>query len=700
MPEITTIFTADESQLVAAMQRGAAAADKLDKKLQGVGGGSGKNAAESLRMEMEVLRLQASGNAKAADSLREYVSLRQQAVKHARDANVSEAEAMRLLQERAILQKQIVQNAAAQSQRAGAIANPRQTGLPGLELTPASLASLEKASARAQDLSRKTLIAGQSGKNGALGFLAFSQAVEDAQYGIKGVLNNIPQMVLGFGGGAGIAGVLSLAAVAAYGAWQAFQRLSGIDAMTAWAEKSTAATEKFTAALRKNREQTEALNRAAAAANDLQDRSTRAEGGIDRAVGVDQAAYRAIDAAAAATARARAAEDALRAAGGGLAPTDETATQQGQREWQAASIRYATDQKRLTQDLATSQETLNKVGRDYARIWANIAEKANEFRVARGQAATAQEDARLRIGDRQAELERARAMEASAPAGGKAQFTREIADIETRLAKETEIFTLRQREVELYDRLIQKTTQEGKASLQFLDAKKAALIEQIALTKDAQRARENLAQIEAAKIGLGALQKQRPVLEEASQRAIDGAKSVQAIADEIELMDEALAQGGRKLTLLDQELAIRQKIQDLVQKGVPLNDASLLIRGEAARREAIQKALASSTGTITERREARSAERDQARREARDQRVADAAAKRAEQIAKREAERERRFPGEKKDEGIAAKEKIDQAARDAREKAAQAEKDLQKNQQEQLKTIQNIERRLEKITAA
>jgi hypothetical protein len=47
----------------------------------------------------------------------------------------------------------------------------------------------------------------------AMGFLQFSQAVEDAQYGIRGVLNNIPGMVMSFGGGMGLAGALSLAAV-------------------------------------------------------------------------------------------------------------------------------------------------------------------------------------------------------------------------------------------------------------------------------------------------------------------------------------------------------------------------------------------------------------------------------------------------------------------------------------------------------
>jgi hypothetical protein len=53
----------------------------------------------------------------------------------------------------------------------------------------------------------------QSGR----GFLAFSQGVEDfSMAGLKGVLNNIPQAIQGFGGSAGLQGAASLAAVGMY----------------------------------------------------------------------------------------------------------------------------------------------------------------------------------------------------------------------------------------------------------------------------------------------------------------------------------------------------------------------------------------------------------------------------------------------------------------------------------------------------
>ena len=46
--------------------------------------------------------------------------------------------------------------------------------------------------------------------------------VDDMQYGIRGILNNIPQLVMTLGMGGGIAGVLSIAAVAANFLWEKF----------------------------------------------------------------------------------------------------------------------------------------------------------------------------------------------------------------------------------------------------------------------------------------------------------------------------------------------------------------------------------------------------------------------------------------------------------------------------------------------
>jgi hypothetical protein len=63
-----------------------------------------------------------------------------------------------------------------------------------------------------------------TGRNGNAGMamLEFSRLTEDAQYGLRGILNNIPTLVMQLGGTAGLAGALSLAAVAITQLWERF----------------------------------------------------------------------------------------------------------------------------------------------------------------------------------------------------------------------------------------------------------------------------------------------------------------------------------------------------------------------------------------------------------------------------------------------------------------------------------------------
>lgn len=55
--------------------------------------------------------------------------------------------------------------------------------------------------------------AGDGGRAGAMGILYLSQTIEDLQYGLSAVINNIPMLVMAMGGGPGLAGVVSIAAV-------------------------------------------------------------------------------------------------------------------------------------------------------------------------------------------------------------------------------------------------------------------------------------------------------------------------------------------------------------------------------------------------------------------------------------------------------------------------------------------------------
>lgn len=73
-----------------------------------------------------------------------------------------------------------------------------------------------KATTALERQSRAAKDAGAATGNLGRGFLELSRGIEDAQYGLGGVLNNIPNAISMFGGPAGLAAVVSLTAVGAY----------------------------------------------------------------------------------------------------------------------------------------------------------------------------------------------------------------------------------------------------------------------------------------------------------------------------------------------------------------------------------------------------------------------------------------------------------------------------------------------------
>lgn len=78
-------------------------------------------------------------------------------------------------------------------------------------------AGLNQAQAAAQQAGQKmqqSLSQATTGKTNTQGLLQLSRAVDDVQYGLRGVINNIEGIVTGFGGSAGIAGAATIAAVA------------------------------------------------------------------------------------------------------------------------------------------------------------------------------------------------------------------------------------------------------------------------------------------------------------------------------------------------------------------------------------------------------------------------------------------------------------------------------------------------------
>lgn len=75
-------------------------------------------------------------------------------------------------------------------------------------------AAIKKTNSSGQNFVSGTGQISRGSRDASRSLLMFSQGFEDAQYGIRGVLNNIPGLIMALGGTAGLAGAISIAAVA------------------------------------------------------------------------------------------------------------------------------------------------------------------------------------------------------------------------------------------------------------------------------------------------------------------------------------------------------------------------------------------------------------------------------------------------------------------------------------------------------
>ncbi|MFR8514903.1 MAG: hypothetical protein ACLVE9_06725 [Akkermansia sp.] len=81
----------------------------------------------------------------------------------------------------------------------------------GVEEAKQQIDALNKST---EQLDKNSKQATRSVKNMGQGALQAAYFFDDLQYGIRGIMNNIPGLVIGFGGGAGLAGAMSLAVLA------------------------------------------------------------------------------------------------------------------------------------------------------------------------------------------------------------------------------------------------------------------------------------------------------------------------------------------------------------------------------------------------------------------------------------------------------------------------------------------------------
>jgi len=559
----------------------------------------------------------------------------------------------------------------------------RSVGLPMAEITPASLKAMDRAAVLHGELARRTQLAGQAGKNGSLGFLAFSQAVEDAQYGVKGVLNNIPQMVLGFGGGAGLAGVLSLAAVAAYGAWQAFQKFSGISAMEKWAKDSAKATNAFTDAIRRNKAETIALQALTASENVINASRSNEESRISRGVGFDESYYLGREQEKARIERQRASMSALISAGvPGV--TGEDPSQQGNREWENALRKYNLDQLQATEKIAAAQETLNKLSQDYSRITANSGDLFTRYQKQKNAALVEEEEMRKKLASLEAEKARAQE-EVTAPENTSLRRQQEL--IVVRIQEEIDLrkagYKIKQDEVALADDLLKKTKEEADANRKILADKKAGLVVEIETGKEELRRRKLIAERESKEIQLRALQAQTPALQEAADTA---RQQQQAVTPDLQDLILSRARRDGKITPQagrDAAQAVkdsREAESRAKENGMSVEENRRIV--EEMRKN--EEFLAKNTGTIKERREQRTADRQAARDEKRNERVRSAARERESRD-----QNGRQIPDDRIDPGA--------KAREADQRVENAQKDVEDNLTEQLDIQRKIQESVDKL---
>lgn len=165
--------------------------------------------------------------------------------------------------------------------------------------TAAFGAAAGKTQAKLDGLTRSTRTANQAMRgmqggatNAGMGMLMLSQTIDDAQYGVRGIINNIAPLVMSLGGGTGLAGALTVALVAGQGvvqmfidtATQTYNAITGVNELNATmqkAERVQRQLEKSTAAYNRETEkmaevQTE-VNRRGAEVVERQRKAAEAE---------------------------------------------------------------------------------------------------------------------------------------------------------------------------------------------------------------------------------------------------------------------------------------------------------------------------------------------------------------------------------------------------------------------------------------
>lgn len=562
-------------------------------------------------------------------------------------------------------------------------AQSKSAALPALELNPDIVRNLERAGARTQELTRQTMLAGRAGQFGSMGFLAFSQAVEDAQYGIRGILNNIPQMIIGFGGTMGLAGAISLAAVAAVNLYPLLQRLNG----DAFSDAVAKGREEWDKILKDGLESANAMEREVANAASLLELTRQLSAASAERVQYAGQMTGFWDAELASMRQAREFESQISAA------RRQMAESLGGDAKPFIVKQQAADRSAVDQDLKNRREELRlqqAAGENLYSARNNItAENAANEAARTTELANATRD----LADSKGRLKAIELEAAAAKDKEQTMLRQSAAAVASNITKiEERIASLREQK-NAEEQSGQSALSEASKNLAASDAKIKKTQEEIAALEQKKATLTELQKLEREKQAVAAVLKQQselkaaePELKRAIQTASTQQEATRVFADDMSVLRTTAKDGRAAGKRAAEELELQRQAADLAEKtGMEHGKAVALLKEQKDLRNDISKI---PEGTIKERLAARQAERAAARTEQRNERVAEAQRK-----------REARGPDGKPTDFNKGREDLNKLLADADRKRAEAEKNLAQNVQKQTEIQIRIERALAALGA-
>ena len=381
---IKTILTADSGELAAEFAKASAIAQKYaaDREAQG------SRALASARASVEALRLEATGHAGAAAALREKIQLQETARRLAQSTGLSEANALQIASRELALKKQIADQAA-RAERSASIAkqaaeeqaawlrnraamestaaakqarlnSPGRSGIGLPEITLAQQLTFEKANTRAQILRQSLGQLGDSGANARNGMLQLAYAIDDAQYGMKGLSNNIPAVISAFGAGGGMAAAIGIAAISLFAYWKLMRLVFKADEVDAFHEAAVKGGKAWAQAWKEAREEMAKTRAEAALQKDVTNWVDRSNDSLRENVTIQDQILQRMQLQNQLRSEARQREDDLRtareavtiASGGTVDPTEKNAV----------------ERQRLADDLKSAQEESARAQQESLRL--------------------------------------------------------------------------------------------------------------------------------------------------------------------------------------------------------------------------------------------------------------------------------------------------------------------------------------------